>query len=242
MLERLGSERSRDECEAILNILWKPDLARQEAALYDSKWYDCRDLHPVQATEWFGFEFTKAVRQTIRAHINPAPPVVRANGKVSDWNPIKDGDIFEQRPGLSPMKVNSWRSKINSLIRARQNADAIGCPYGIYAREAVRRIYFGRDYLLQFTELAVPKHMVGAEMQDHLLMYWADILESKIQHAEHPRFLVSSGSNHPDVISHRSFLLDQINRRSVKKFSAQTLVNKGLLTVEEVHQRFGKII
>jgi hypothetical protein len=234
-----GHDRSLEACEALLYTLWPVKERRREGALFATKWWDHRTLHPVHATYLFHHLFATEIRRIIREHIDPAPPRVSATGKILDWNPIKAGDVFEA-PAAS-RSTQFWKRKVLGLIRARQAADADGIPYGIFVREGLRHLYFGEGtWLMQRgwqqggrTIMPEPNLLYGEEVLFAIRQAWLDQIASRVQAGLHPCWRLSNVNAHPDHAAHRAWLLQQLAERPVQEWAAARLVKEGLIDLNQ---------
>ena len=228
---------STDELEELLYTRWGSSSIILEPKLLETRWFDHRQLHPVQATYLFGDLFTNETRRIIRAHINPAPPVILPSGVVKDWCPLKDGDIL--KPPLLSKQVNRWAAKIKALIKARQYADTIGIPYDFFIKTALKHYYFGRYYFTEYKKLPTPQMLNGEECRQEILIEWVNTIEGSIQYAKHSRFLIKNDNGHQDIKDHQKWLMDQMQRKSNPVLALRKFINMDLLSVEQATIRFG---
>lgn len=217
---------------------WSDKARRVELDLFQKKWWDYRQSHPVVATYLFAFLFTQETRRIIRAHIDPTPPRVTATGRVIDWNPIKDGDVFEPPHTRSDKTLNFWVRKIGSLIKARQFADQHGIPYQVAVKTGLKHWYFGRSYFLEQMALPEPGMLNGKECQEAILLGWGEALDARIQVAEHPRYK-RLDDPHPDIAKHQAWICDQISRKTDPTHAIRKFVRQGVLSRELAETRYG---
>lgn len=222
-----GEDLDLDLAETLLCTRWDDRQRAAEPALFATKDWDERVRHPVISTYYFCHLFVTETRLIIRAHVDNTPARVGVNGRVIDWNPIKSGDPLE--PPNGERAIKTWRRKLGSLIRARQWADEHGIPYQFMIRVALKRIYFGRHYLLQRSPLPDPGLLNGEQMREQVILAWVDQLEAKIQHGTHPRYLLVNGDKHPDVVKHQVWILQQAKRRGQPQFALANFIKQGLL-------------
>ena len=232
-----GKDLDLDACEALLHTRWPPKEMRAEAALFQSKFWDYRHLHPVHATYLFAHIFTVETRAIIRAHIDNTPPRTLPSGHVLDWYPLGSGDVFEPAGG----KLQSWQRKVKALIRARQFADRYGMPYSFFIRHALRHYYFGRYYLFddERRTLPGPDMLNGEDCRIAVAEAWIEELGTRIHHATHPRYLVENDCGHHDVKAHQQALCDQIAKRSDPSYALKRFIGNGLLSPAVAAERFG---
>lgn len=238
-IEYQGHDLDPDSCEAILHTRWPEKELRLEPELFQTKAFDLRHLHPVAATLLFAHIFTEETRTFIRAHIDDTPPRTLPSGRVLDWYPLGQGNLFD--PPSDERKLKAWKRKINALVRARQFADRFGIPYRFLIRRALRHWYFGRNYIFEeHRTLPGPDMLNGDECRAAIAEAWLEELQARIQYATHPRYLVQNGDGHHDVREHQEFLCDQIAKKINPVPALSKFMGMGLLSQEVARQRFGE--
>lgn len=229
-----GADRTLDEMERLLWTLWPVKERNLEPGLMVKKWWDYRVLHPVQATYLFAGILTNQVRDFIRSHINDAPARITENGKVVDWHMIKSGDVFE--PPAHASRHAYWKRKVDGLIRARQAADAEGIDYSTFISVGLRHFYQGAgSYVLAKRNAIMPEPnlLYGEAVLAEILGWWAQMIMTRVQHAHHPRYLLPNDDGHPDIATHRDWLIQQLCLRSAPELAAANLVRRDLLSVDD---------
>lgn len=239
------------ECEEINNRIPRT-LLNKELKLFGKRWFDYRELHPVNATILFGYIYTAVVRKTIREHIDPALSKVTRTGFVKDWYPIKDGDIFTF-DGRTEQSQERQSKRLNSTIKARQFADSIMCPYDIFCKEMVRSIYFGhvdRIYRKPASEDAgsmsstyhalSPRHLNNAILQRNMTVRWGELIQARMRYSQRERYKLSNGCQHPDIQAHRDFVKAQILRKVNKKLLADRFLSLDVISQEDHSEIIGK--
>ena len=114
-----GIETTREMGEVIAHSIlpkWRPF----EVSLMQTKWFDYRQLTPVQATYLFAHYYRDAFKRFFRMHVNHA--------SAEYVKPLKDEDLFKNK-----------QVTVSGLWRARQHADAMGVPYEEYLADAFER-------------------------------------------------------------------------------------------------------
>jgi hypothetical protein len=207
-----GSELDILACEALLHTRWAEAERRREPELMRSKWWDYRLLHPVHATYLFSHILDRELRAIIRHHLDDAPARVTSTGRVLDWHAVKEGDVFE--PPANPQRHTYWKRKMLGLIRARQTADADGIPYDLFCREGLRHYYLGAgSYMLGRSKVPEPNLLYSDACLLTIRTKWLETLQMRVQHAQHPSYLVQNDDGHPDRLAHRIWLAGQLRQR-----------------------------
>ena len=230
------SEAALDACELVFCTHWSGKLRKAESDLFQSKWWDYRHLTVVEATRLFGQCFSGETRRIIRAHIDDTPPKLLMDGTYKDWEPLQKGDIF--RPPLRETAVKAWKSKIHSLIRARQDCDRAGVPYPFYMRVALRHWYFGRYYFIQHRTMPSTAMLNSPECYNAVLQSWMEAIASQIQVATHDRYRLPQSEAHPDIEAHQVWLCKQIARKPEPKYALRKFMQLGFLSREIAEQHF----
>ena len=218
---------------------WPEKDRLREPVLFGRKDWDERPNHPVVSTYKFCHLFTSETRRIIRTHIDDRPPKVMANGSVRDWSPLGNDPIKPPKLPAEHRLHKRWRARLNAIIKARQWADHHGVPYRFFVKSALRKVYFGQMYLLQYTKMPDAKLLNGAEMREHVLLGWAEQIDVQVQHATHPRYVLGNGLDHPDVDKHQQWLIGQIKRRSQPHFALGKFISLGLLDPALACDAFG---
>lgn len=91
---------------------------QSESSLYESKWWDYRPMHPMQATYHFVAAYKDAYK---RAYAR------RHDSEYAKWLKVFAKDDFLE--GASSTRTALWL--------ARQKADEIGCPYSYFCSKAM---------------------------------------------------------------------------------------------------------
>lgn len=101
----------------------KSELIADDQDLFETKWWDYRPLHPVTATMYFKDRF-----------------FVVAEGYAKKYIEDSAGIIVRRAAARSDIRVASPKM-LGAWWRARQVADAVGCPYDVYITAALDVFY-----------------------------------------------------------------------------------------------------
>ena len=226
-----GAELDILACEVLLHTRWADRERQRECGLMRTKWWDYRLLHPTHATYLFAHILDQELRAIIRGHLDNTPARVTESGRVLDWHAVKEGDVFE--PPLNPARHAYWRRKLTGLIRARQAADADGIPYGLFCREGLRHYYLGAgSYMLGRAKVPEPNLLYSDACLLTIRTKWLEQLQLRVQHAQHPAYLVQHDDGHPDRLAHRLWLVAQLRQRPAgleRQNAFKRLVRAGVL-------------
>jgi hypothetical protein len=213
-LPYIGADHSFDLCEelALKHIPLKTRLL--EPALFESKWYDYRQLHPTQATYLFLHHYSRAYGNYIRSCIDYKKGYTQA---------IKGSDLFF--PKITTGKGKHAVSHIGDPHREhvpfwklRQRADRMGVRYDFFCRAGMA--HFDGEGWANFVPR--PHHLDDDVIGLEILDAWEMELRAKIQWAEKEFYRVENWTGHKDQLAYEAFIVKQIKRRSVPAFSLST--------------------
>jgi hypothetical protein len=177
------------------------DLAK-EPTLMQSKWFDYRRLHPMQATYLFMRRYNDAYRAFHRMAVNAdAAPFVRA---------IKGHDFLEAKE-----KMSFWR--------LRQRCDELGMRYEFFLGFAMRWMH----RLVGDGRVLAPRPSMLLNNQELLtdaMLAWEEQCETALQVARDPYFRVSNFMGHDTQRAHEQFVIEQIKRRKVPHYSLHAAI------------------
>lgn len=213
-----GSDLTTVECEHILHQrLPKRHYEGIEAKLFETKWFDYFDLHPVQATHLFAHLYVEALQAQLRIRLD-----YRRAGSIS---PIKEEDIFDTRPSL-----------YKALWKARQAADSIGVPYDFYCHRAME-LGEAEDWLY----LPLPNQLFSDRLKSFVQDAWNDALTARVILPKHAFFQTSNYVGNPTQVRLQRFLVDLIKRRQHRQYLTYDLhIRKGILLAQTIIDNFGE--
>lgn len=203
------------EMDAVVIDAIPRDLLTREADLMKTKWFDYRILHPWQATALF----------------------LEAYRSEHAWIMRKREDVTTHwfKKGISVSKLHNARSQqMISLWKARQAADAIGCPYDFFCRELL-------DWAEKrnWTHLPRVSQLYAEENIEAITELWTAGKKYRLRTATEPCFHRDAGDEWYQE-GYRLFLVEQVKLRPCKEFALATLVYQlEHLSEEDVVQHFG---
>lgn len=204
------------EVLTIQNIQRK-DLVK-EPDLMQTKWFDYRRLHPLQATYFFLKCYEQAYRHFYRRAVDyERAPYVRV---------IKETDFLQSRE-----KRSFWR--------LRQLCDMAGMPYDFFMDFAL-----DRHHRMQYDgRVAIPRpaHLAAnEELITDAAIAWENRRASALQHACDPYYRVANFKGEQHQIAHENFIIEQIKLRQVPRYTLKIcLYDEDLLRVERAVEVFG---
>lgn len=214
-----GSRLNPDHYE-ILTIQHVPNKERKdESALMQSKWFDYRLMHPMQATYYFVQCYRNAYRDFMRRTMNhEAAPFAKA---------IKERDFLDSRE-----KLSFWR--------LRQLVDKLGMRYDFFLHHAMSHMHkmigSGKVYAPR------PAHLGKDEvLMERVVMAWDDLCASSMQVAQSVSYRVSE-FDHPMSVhqrAHEQFVIAQLLRRKHPHFGLHAaLYLYDVVSIEAALQAF----
>lgn len=228
------------------------NLLSKEPALYTTKWWDYRLLHPVQATYAFEVAYIKSCRAYVKKNYD------LEYGKV--FKPYPGKDLFaEKQLELTPVKKkvrmkngkplympHAAKSTISGVWKARQMADSLGIPYEFYCEAA-----------FQYTEkclwhrLPAPSHLYATSppknqefreqsIVEFIFDKWQKHLKTTLARSTALYYTAEKNQNSYDQIRHRSSVMTQIKSRPAPKYAlSQALFLDKILIRAECELFFG---
>ncbi len=182
----------------------KPDIRALEPALFQTKWFDYRQLHPFQATAMFAEIFTQCWREALKRYY----------------------DIQLYESGLRPWAASDptmlSKEVYTTIWKARQVADDYGIPYNVFCNLTIKEASFGRMWSKskvrgKVTILSpLPVNLYSDRVLKDLRESWIDRRKANIFHAQTNYFLTEEYVENPAQIAHHNWLLGEINTRSDK--------------------------
>lgn len=190
-----------------------------EAQLMTTKWFDYRRLHPMQATYYFVKCYNDAYRNFCRMAIDA--------DRAAFVRGIKGHDFL-----MSREKLSFWR--------LRRLCDQFGMRYDFFLGFAMRRLHRmtseeGKVYAPRPSMLGRDENLLA-----DALIAWEEQCAISMQIATDSYYRVANFNGSRDQIAHEAFVLDQIAKRRVKRFSLHAaLYVYDVVRLEEALRVFG---
>jgi hypothetical protein len=141
-------------------------LLKNERDLITTKWFDYRFLSPLDATQYFIDQYHKSYRKA--------------------WAKNFDSIESERRHGLQPGRLPTGKGVLTSVWTARQFADSLGAPYGLFLDEAFQLWLDAGHRLPCPNQLYAKKWKASIGLKVHAKM--KEFLESKICYSNAPQY------------------------------------------------------
>ena len=202
----------------------------RDAALNESKWFDYRSMHHLQATYYFVDCYNKAIQRDYAKRIDrDRAPYIRVFGDV---------DFLSARERAV-------------MYRLRQLVDTMGVPYDFFLNFAMNwnyRIAFteGRDKIKGKGKirgewhLPRPGHLVKNEkMITDAMLAWEDLCAASMQYSKDHYFRVDNWVGSKSQIAHEAWVIGQIKGRKNPVYSlSNALYISGVVRPEEALRQF----
>jgi len=137
----IGMEASALNADKFMLEYIDEDMRREEEGLYDTKWFDYRPMHPFHATMYFVHRYNVLAAAVTEREVG-AKEAARLRARANTYD-------LRKLNGKRPVAT------IRAFWKARQAADAIGCPYDVYIRAAILNFRSNRKL---FSTVKTAKH------------------------------------------------------------------------------------
>lgn len=213
-LEFFGSDKSRGSLEAIALRQVPSSLLRQEADLFDLKWFEYRTKHPVWATYYWAHCYVTAGKRFCLQNFDQE--------RASKIRIISDDDIFKTRDAVA-------------AVTARQSLDKIGCRYE-WAMYFITQRFSERGWFA----LPRPNQLYGEELTLDIADAWKTECAASLQIPKDPLFRASGEPTHTQA-DYIRWITKQVNARGVDKWrSVSRLLSEQIITREAAASAFGE--
>lgn len=213
-----GFDLSDEDCD---HIWFRANIRKEwssfEIALFSTKWFDYRFLHPVRATYVFAHHY-RAIYKRIFAE--------QFDHKRAEYvKGFKGDDLF----------VDASAVTVSGMWRARQHADAIGCPYEIYIEAAVNKVLrLNRSNMPFVTEL------YQGWVLDAVQQVWAERQQGRLYVGQHDAYLNENYAGLDVQNDHHEWLFTQAStRESLARWLHRFIWRDKLLPEAKARVRFG---
>jgi hypothetical protein len=163
-----------------------------ERDLHTRKWFDYRFMSPREATAIFRAEYEKVYRSSHAHNIDTA----EAERK------------FGTRRGVP----EDHKAEFTSFWRARQFADLLGMPYGIFLEAAYQILLSGGFRRIPYINQIYGKHQVRIAVAATEL--WEEHCASRFMFSPLPHYQAESFRGLAAQVAHQDWILEQLKTRT----------------------------
>ena len=188
--ELIFRQRHKDSCITTAQFR-RADLT-SERDLHKRKWFDYQFMSPREATAIFRAEYEKVYRLSHARNINTA----EAERK------------FGTRRGVP----EDHKAEFTSFWRARQFADLLGMPYGIFLEAAYRILLSGGFQRIPYINQIYGKHQ--ARIAVAAIELWEEHCESRFMFSALAHYRAKSFRGLAAQVAHQDWVLEQLKTRS----------------------------
>jgi hypothetical protein len=182
-----GQDKSRDACDVLALCSIPQKFRDNEADLRGSRWFDYRQMNPVEATYLFAGEYRQATK-TWHAKVRDLPSAERARGFVPD-------DLFASK-------------ELIAMWLARQAADKIGCKYDFFLNYAFKN-FTERGWRW----LPRPNQLYAEELVLDIETGWRVECAASLQLASDPFYHADAYAGLPEQDAYHEYVVAQIKQR-----------------------------
>lgn len=150
-----GNNLTTDRYDALAVVAINEKFLKLESALFSSKWFDYRHLHPTQATYLFAHHYDLEYRKI--------------------YQRIRDQERGQYVKGTKG-KDCMLKKEVSGFWKGRQNADRLGVPYGLYVGSIMK--FLIEDNIWQ--RIPRPTHLYSAKVTEFMKDKWLTVLDTEI--------------------------------------------------------------
>lgn len=215
----VGLDLSGDACDFIWQkTSFKKEWHAFEVPLFTSKWFDYRFMHPVKATYLFAHHYRQVYRRLFAENFDEA--------RAEFVKGFRGEDLFRDAPAVI----------VSSMWRARQHADAIGCPYEVYISAAANK-------LLRLNRANMPyiSEFYQGWVLDAVQQAWSEMQSGRLFVAKHSAFQAQNYRGLKVQDEHHDWLFEQARKRdSIARWLNRFIWTDGLIPEDRAETRFGR--
>lgn len=240
MTNYVGHDLTTEECEKLRIAFVDPKLSDKEAALFSSKWFDYRDLHPIRANYLFAHHYERAARAALRRRVDVFRAVNSHFWGRKKLYGAKGQKLKKDAPQENFMAAA--KRTVTGIIKARQAADRNGIPYYHYCRsgmhyaEKMKWRFVPKPFHLHSDR--VKKDVNGQPIEsivDWIERHWKEYQKTHFVVAEQAFFRAENYTDHPYQRAHLKYVLMQLHRsKHPIATTSQAVYELGLLKPEWV--------
>lgn len=193
-----------------------PKYLDKDRALFGSKWFDYRFMHPTLATSLFAHHWAETTRALRRKHFG-----------------------LDQR---SPDNILGMKSRtLQGTWAARQEADLYGIPYSFWCRVGIEFYLKRPGWSTKF--MPSPNQLATMDAALHIYDKWIEWNHSTAFYAIDPRFRVEHFVGAQIQVEYREWLVESVGlRKNPEHMLAHLLYRNRQLDEAFIAKRFGKAL
>jgi len=162
-----------------------------ERELHHLKWFDYRFMSPKEATLTFRDEFQKLYRRKYGQNI--------------------DTEESLRKFGVSRGKPENNRTEFTSFWRARQFADQLGVPYGIFLQAAFEVLLRAGWERIPYINQLYGKHQERIAFA--VIAHWEEHCQTRFMFSDLPHYREESFRGLAAQTAHQDWVIEQIKQR-----------------------------
>lgn len=209
-----------------------------ELDLFKTKWFDYREMTPLEATKLYIEAYTGVFRRHFAINMDRSlaekltllePDEILRRVEQSLEPSDLTGTIRKQRD----KRIRKAKSAFTGFWRGRRVADAIGIPYEVYVDLAMtaRLNYWDQRHMPN------PTQLYSEMVAEKVINKWEELQGSRLYLGALPAYLIQNYAEIRHQDDHHEWLFKQAGIRANPPFFLAQFINDDLLPVEKVRAR-----
>lgn len=205
--------------------------------LYSTKWFDYRQMTPLQATAAYANAYETVYRGFFAETLNFEKakyikflPIAKISERMELPDIKNPKNAKERQNNKQRLKA---RETFSAFWRGRQIADALGMPYETYIDAVITKRL--RNWRNRY--LPRPIHLYRDIEVEYAQERWEELQASRLFLANHPVYLNQNYQNLPQQNDYHEWLFKQAELRSEPSRFLARFVSEGRLLEEKVRNR-----
>lgn len=193
-------------------------LLSEEAALFETKWFDYRYLHPMQATELFLDMYRNVYRQAWGMRFDISTRELKHG--------VAKGFLFDLKP-----------TQITTLWQARQKADQMGLPYFLFCFYTIYHLLLKGMY----KRMPQPNQLIKSGALKAAKKKWADFLSGgRVFVSRVPQYRVENFRGDAPQNAHHEWIKQQVKNQPNPHTCIPDILASRLMSLEQAQKYFPK--
>ncbi len=213
---------SVEEMDVLAWVNIKSQILKFERMLTSTRWFTYRFLHPVEATRLFVEAWEVEYRSAYASTFSTlrAPNIV-----ITDWDHL-----------MLNLGQRKFKAMFAAFWRGRQVADALGMPYDLYIRLALKE----RLRFWQRRHMPTPAMIYSEAIIDRMTVLWKERQEARLYLSDHVNYRTHRYIGTKDQNDHHEWLFAQAKLRSNPAYHLASFIREDYLPEEKVKARLGE--